>query len=53
MSFREFGADTHHYQLNAALARANVAAFERAHSVDLPDDYVAFLTELGNGGAGP
>ena len=50
---KQFGARTHRYQLNPALAPAAVQAFEHAHHVQLPADYVAFLTEVGDGGAGP
>ena len=30
-----------------------IARFERDYKVDLPKEYVAFLTTIGNGGAGP
>lgn len=48
-----FGADTHKFHLNPRLDEATVAAFERAHHITLPSDYRAFLTSIGNGGAGP
>ena len=51
--FELFGADSHQYSLNPVLTMNQVREFERAHNVELPADYVAFLTLLGNGGAGP
>jgi hypothetical protein len=48
-----FGADGHHFSLNAPLAEAEVLGFERQHAVRLPLDYRRFLLDLGNGGAGP
>ena len=48
-----FGAENHHFLLNPALTDTDVLAFERRHRVLLPIDYRRFLTEIGNGGAGP
>lgn len=48
-----FGASTHHYQLNEPLTTAEVAQFEEDYKIQLPTQYKAFLTELGDGGAGP
>ena len=48
-----FGANGHHFLLNAALKEAEVASFEQRHGIRLPDDYRQFLTTIGNGGAGP
>jgi len=50
---RVFGASYHQYKLNPPLPLAVVEAFERRHGVSLPDDYRLFLTQIGNGGAGP
>ena len=50
---RVFGAGAHRYRLNSPLAEAEVAAFERENGIGLPLDFRAFLSELGNGGAGP
>ncbi|KFF02807.1 SMI1/KNR4 family protein [Chryseobacterium luteum] len=48
-----FGADTHEYLLNPILTSEQVTQFETDHKIDLPKDYVSFLTTIGNGGAGP
>src|SRR4051794_40138647 len=48
-----FGASAHQYKLNPRLAVSIVEAFEDRHGLRLPDDYRAFITEVGNGGAGP
>lgn len=48
-----FGASVHRYQLNPALAEAAVSNFERLHAVTLPSEYRDFITQIGDGGAGP
>jgi hypothetical protein len=50
---RVFGADSHQFRLNPPLTEAEVDGFERAHGVVLPTHYRRFLTDIGNGGAGP
>jgi hypothetical protein len=52
-SSKVFGALGHHYKLNPTLAVSLVEAFEKHHGVSLPVDYRRFITEIGNGGAGP
>lgn len=48
-----FGSAFHEFGLNWPLAETDVTAFEWTHRVSLPGDYRTFLTEIGNGGAGP
>src|SRR4051794_12354995 len=48
-----FGASSHQYRLNPPLPVAVIQAFEVRHRVRLPEDYRLFITEIGNGGAGP
>ncbi|MCF3111173.1 SMI1/KNR4 family protein [Niabella sp. CC-SYL272] len=47
------GAGIHQYRLNPPLEPEQVQLFEATHRVQLPDEYIAFLTILGDGGAGP
>jgi hypothetical protein len=48
-----FGADGHRYRLNPVRSVAEIRAFEASLGIVLPADYVTFVTEVGNGGAGP
>jgi hypothetical protein len=48
-----FGASVHGYRLNPPLPADELAAFEAKHKIALPEDYKLFITEIGNGGAGP
>jgi hypothetical protein len=48
-----FGAGAHQYKLNPPLSISVVEAFEKQHGISLPEDYRSFITEIGNGGAGP
>ncbi len=48
-----FGSNTHKFRLNPPITETAVQKFERKHRIDLPEDYRAFLTLAGNGGAGP
>lgn len=48
-----FGASSHGYKLNPPLPVAVIEAFEERHGVSLPEGYRHFITEIGDGGAGP
>lgn len=48
-----FGAEVHGFDLNPGVDETVLATFERTHGVHLPNDYRAFLTAIGDGGAGP
>jgi hypothetical protein len=50
---RVFGADSHAFRMNPPLSETDIIAFEQKHLVTLPDDFRQFLTNVGNGGAGP
>lgn len=51
--FSLFGSHKHRYKLNRCLSNETVQHFEKRYSVKLPDEYIAFVTLVGNGGAGP
>lgn len=48
-----FGASSHHYQLNPPIALCEIEKWQKRNNAKLPDDFVVFLTQIGNGGAGP
>lgn len=50
---RMFGASAHQYRLNPPLSEQFVRQAEQLYGFSLPEDYVQFLTQVGNGGAGP
>ena len=51
--FQLFGAGKHQYCLNSTKTEGELVTFERIHKIQLPVGYRAFLTQVGNGGAGP
>lgn len=48
-----FGAATHKYQLNPPISSSFVKMVEEKYGFTLPEDYFRFITEIGDGGAGP
>jgi len=48
-----FGSDKHRYLLNPPIDAATVRETEAKYNFSLPDDYFRFITEIGDGGAGP
>lgn len=48
-----FGASSHNYKMNGKLTRKQLEDWQMAHRITLPGAYAQFLTEVGNGGAGP
>ena len=50
---RVFGADKHQYKFNTVTALSIVRDFEKRHHITFPKGYVDFLTQVGDGGAGP
>lgn len=51
--FTRFGAAAHRYSLNPPLAESEVTAFEARHDLSLPEDYRAFLLQIGDGAPAP
>lgn len=51
--FNVFGSSTHKYRLRRPLNLAVLESYERTHNCRFPEDYRYFITEVGNGGAGP
>jgi hypothetical protein len=51
--WRIFGSALHRYQLAPPLPVAEVEAFEKKYGITLPEDYRYFISQVGNGGAGP
>jgi len=52
-NYKIFGSDSHKYLLNETVSLEQVRAFEAKYQVELPEEYVFFITKVGNGGAGP
>ena len=50
---RVFGAGGHRFVLNPPLDVNTIADFEKSHGVEFPEDYRYFISQIGNGGAGP
>lgn len=48
-----FGASTHKYRLNLPIEASFVRSIEEKYGFTLPEDYFHFITEVGDGGAGP
>jgi len=48
-----FGSSCHAYRFHPPIGMQQAEAWQRAHKVSLPVPYRRFITELGNGGAGP
>ncbi len=51
--YENFGADGHRYRLNPPVSEAFVRGIEERYGFRLPEDYFRFITEVGDGGAGP
>ncbi|HJT30988.1 MAG TPA: SMI1/KNR4 family protein [Pirellulales bacterium] len=48
-----FGSAMHDYKLNPPTPVLTIEEFEARHGITLPADYRLFITQIGNGGAGP
>jgi hypothetical protein len=51
--YENFGAGNHKYLLDASAEVDEINIFELQNHITLPTDFIAFITTLGNGGAGP
>lgn len=51
--YENFGASGHHYRLNPPVQASFVRRVEECFGFLLPEDYFRFITEVGDGGAGP
>ena len=50
---KQYGSDLHRHEFAPVAALSDVRDFEERHNIKLPQSYVEFLTQVGNGGAGP
>lgn len=50
--YKEFGADNHKYQLSSPLSIEKVNQLQAKAGCEFPEDYIAFVTQIGNGGTG-
>ncbi len=48
-----FGAKVHDYRLRPTVPISVIESFEKQYGISLPHDYRSFITEIGDGGAGP
>ena len=53
LKFSLFGSKVHRYELKPTISESDVADYEKQNSISIPEDYRQFVTEIGNGGAGP
>ena len=51
--YEMFGTSTHKYKLNSPINQTFICEVEKRYHFLLPEDYVQFITEVGDGGAGP
>jgi len=51
--YEQFGASKHRYRLNSPIRASFVRSVEKRYGFTLPEDYFCFITEVGDGGAGP
>lgn len=51
--FDVFGSTKHKYEWNAPISSEEVQDFENRNNITLPEGFKLFITEIGNGGAGP
>lgn len=47
-----FGADSHEYEIGKVVSQGEINHFEQEYNIKLPEAYVSFLTQVGNGNDG-
>jgi hypothetical protein len=52
-NFQVLGSDRHQYKVNKPITKKEIDKFQQANKIQLPEEFYLFLTEIGNGGAGP
>jgi hypothetical protein len=52
INFSIFGSASYRYELNQRTSVDQIKIREKEHSITLPSDYVNFITQIGDGGAG-
>jgi hypothetical protein len=52
-AFTVFGSSSHKYKVHEKLTAKELTDWQAKNQVTLPEPYALFLTEVGNGGAGP
>ena len=52
LKYQIFGSERHKYKFNPTIDMQAVTAFEKVTGIALPNEYIQFLTKVGNGGAG-
>lgn len=52
-NFNIFGSAKHRYELGEPLSEKSFRSLEEKYNCVFPEDYKIFITQLGNGGAGP
>jgi hypothetical protein len=48
-----YGAKYHKYKLKPPAPLEEIRLFEKEHGISFPEEYLYFLTQVGNGGTGP
>ncbi|MDM1363212.1 SMI1/KNR4 family protein [Myroides marinus] len=46
--YNVFGADSHEYTIGKVVSEQEIKDFEQTYNINLPEAYVAFLTQIGN-----
>ncbi|MGG5577696.1 SMI1/KNR4 family protein [Myroides sp. C15-4] len=47
--WKVFGSNSHEYQIGPGINHQEITVFEKKYGIELPEAYVAFVTQIGNG----